>query len=137
LPLTHAYTFCVCSVSDGADDAPSCSKELAAFEDSLPAFKANGVSVVGVRNPAGVKGYEGAVKVVVDDADAMRSNIGIESDLFGLLGGRESYVVDGSGSIVGVHNNQFDPQSHVTKSLEAAEALPKGFVEELAAKLSL
>merc|ERR1719440_752648 len=39
----------------GADDAPSCSKEISAFDAAVAEFKDSGVSVVGVRNAAGVK----------------------------------------------------------------------------------
>jgi peroxiredoxin Q/BCP len=97
----------------GADDAPSCSKEISAFEEAAADFKAAGVAVVGVRNPAGVKDGTSAVKLVVDDGDEMRKEVGIEKDLFGLLGGRETYVLDASGSVASVHNNQFDPKSHI------------------------
>merc|ERR1719313_1319213 len=77
----------------GADDAPSCSKEIAAFDSELAAFAEKGVSVVGVRNEAGAKGSDAAVKLYVDEGDSIREEIGIEKDLFGLLGGRETYVV--------------------------------------------
>jgi len=108
----------------GADDAPSCSKELASFEESLASFKASGVSVVGVRNDAGAKDYPGSLKLVVDSGDDMRNEVGIAKD-FGLLGGRETFVVDGAGVIVGKHRNQFDPKSHITTSLEAVKSLQK------------
>ena len=39
-------------------------------------------------------------------------------------GGRQSYVVDATGTIQSIHNNQFDPESHVTVALEAAKELP-------------
>lgn len=110
----------------GADDAPSCSKEISAFSAAAAEFSGAGVAVVGVRNAAGVKdSTDAAVKLVVDEGDAMREAIGIEKDLFGLLGGRETYVVDGSGTVVSVHNNQFDPESHVKVSLAAIESMPK------------
>lgn len=35
------------------------------------------------------------------------------------------YVVDKSGKVVNVYNNQFDPKSHVTTSLAAVEELKK------------
>lgn len=92
-------------------------------------FKSKGVSVVGVRNAAGAKGADdeySSMKIVVDDGDSVRNEVGIAKDLFGLLGGRETYVLDAAGSVVAVHNNQFDPQSHVAVSLEAAESLPSG-----------
>ena len=122
----------------GADDAPSCSKEIAAFDEAASEFSALGVSEVGVRNAAGDKGVDSAVRLVVDDDDAMRSEVGIEKDLFGLLGGRETYVVDASGTVVGVHNNQFDPKSHVDKALAAAETIPNlNPLEQFAASLGI
>ena len=55
----------------------------------------------------------------------------------GLLGGRETYVVDASGT-VGVHNNQFDPASHVTTALAAAETIPNlNPLEQFAASLGI
>ena len=69
----------------GADDAPSCSKELAAFDDALDEFKSFGAAVVGVRNGAGAKGADevySSMKIVVDDGDSVRQQIGIEKDLY-------------------------------------------------------
>jgi len=110
----------------GADDAPSCEKEISAFSAATDEFKKDGFTVVGVRNGAGVKpSTDAAVKLVVDEDDEIRKEIGIAKDLFGLLGGRETYVLDTSGTIVEVHNNQFDPESHVKVALAAMEKVPK------------
>ena len=120
----------------GADDAPSCSKEISAFEAASGEFKEAGITVVGVRNAAGVKdGTDASVKLVVDEGDEMRETIGIEKDLFGLLGGRETYVLDSSGTVVSVHNSQFDPASHVTTAIAAIEEMPKSPVDELLAQI--
>merc|ERR1712070_918947 len=120
----------------GADDAPSCSKEISAFDAALDEFKDSGVTVVGVRNGAGVKdGTSSSVKLVVDEGDELRSEIGIEKDLFGLLGGRETYVLDASGTVISVHNNQFDPESHIKVALAAVDELPKSPIDELIASI--
>jgi peroxiredoxin Q/BCP len=124
----------------GADDAPSCSKEISAFEGTLADFADAGVEVVGVRNAKGVKETtDTPVKLVVDEDDAMREEVGIEKDLFGLLGGRETYVLDKTGTVVAVHNNQFDPASHVKVAVEALDELPPppgNPLEELLAKFT-
>jgi peroxiredoxin Q/BCP len=105
---------------------------VSAFDAAVSEFKDSGVAVVGVRNAAGVKeGTDASFSLVVDENDSIREEIGIEKDLFGLLGGRETYVLDASGTVVSVHNNQFDPQSHVTVALEAVESLPKSPVDEI------
>merc|ERR1711990_88840 len=116
----------------GADDAPSCSKEISAFDAAGSVFKDSGVAVVGVRNGAGVKSdTETSVTLVVDEDDSVRNEIGIEKDLFGLLGGRETYLLDATGTVVAVHNNQFDPESHVKIALAAVDELPKSPVDTL------
>ena len=119
----------------GADDAPSCSKELSAFDAELATFGEAGVTVVGVRNAAGAKGTDAGVKLFVDEDDAIRNEIGIEKDLFGLLGGRETYVVDSSGKVASVFNSQFDPAAHVSTALDAIGELPKSPLEGLQAQL--
>lgn len=111
----------------GADDAPSCKKELAAFDEFMDDFKSLGATVVGVRNAAGAKGADevySSMKIVVDDGDEVREQIGIEKDLFGLLGGRETYVIGPKGDVVGVHNNQFAPETHIATALTALESMP-------------
>jgi len=110
----------------GADDAPSCSKQITAFDASLSEFQKAGFTVVGVRNEAGVKeSTDATVKLVVDEGDAMRNEIDIAKDLFGFLGGRETYVLDSKGTVLSVHNNQFDPESHIKVALEAVNNAPE------------
>ena len=113
----------------GQDDAPSCSKQIAAFDANLAAFKAAGVSVVGVRSNAfsltryPVQSGSSKVNFVVDENDAVRKQIDIKADMFGFLGGRETYVVDAGGKVAAVHNAQLDVDSHVKVALDAIRTL--------------
>ncbi|GMI31688.1 hypothetical protein TeGR_g14292 [Tetraparma gracilis] len=104
----------------GADDAPSCKKENSLFSARLSEF---GVPVVGVRNAKGAKGADVAQKLVIDEDDEVREEIGIKKDLFGLLGGRETYVVDSKGTVQMVFNDQFKPEKHVELALDAVSEL--------------
>lgn len=74
----------------GADSAPSCSKQIEAFDSSLSEFQSAGATVVGVRNEKGATLEGKNVKLVVDEGDELRKELGIKEDLFGLLGGRET-----------------------------------------------
>ena len=107
----------------GADDAPSCSKQIKSFGESLSKFEAAGVEVVGIRNEAGVKGGDSPVNLVVDDGDKVRKQIDIKADMFGMIGGRETYVVDEAGKIAMVHNAQLDTDSHINNALDAVNKL--------------
>eukprot|EP00978_Attheya_sp_CCMP212_P012443 scaffold31070_cov46-Attheya_sp.AAC.6 len=107
----------------GADDAPSCKKENSLFDAKVGDFKKAGAAIVGVRNGAGAKDAVAvSQKLVIDEADAVRSEIGIKKDLFGLLGGRETYVINKKGDVEFVYNDQFKPEDHVKKSLSYVEA---------------
>ena len=115
----------------GADESPSCTKQAQAFSDS-----SLGVPIVGVRNEKGVKGFDGTkypgIKFVVDEDDEVRKEVGIAADLFGLLGGRETYVLAKDGSVASVFNNQFAPEKHIEVAAAAVDDLkssakPAGF----------
>merc|ERR1712032_1122627 len=98
----------------GADDAPSCKKE----NDE---FKKLGATVVGVRNEKGVKEDklpQLVQKLVIDEEDTIRNQIGIKKDLFGLLGGRETYVIGTNGKVEYKFNDQFNPEKHVENTIE-------------------
>ena len=113
----------------GQDDAPSCSKQIAAFDASFKAFADSGVSILGVRSNAysltryPVKSASTRLNFVVDEDDAVRKQIDIKPDFFGFIGGRETYVVDASGKIAAVHNSQLDVESHVEVALAAIKTL--------------
>ena len=86
------------------------------------------MQVVGIRNDAGVKdGFadEYAQSFYVDAGDEIRKEIEIPGDLFGLLGGRETYVVDKDGTVCMVFNGQLNPEKHVEAAREAVAGLPK------------
>lgn len=70
-----------------------------------------------------VKSASSKLSFVVDEDDAVRKQIDIKADMFGFLGGRETYVVDADGKVVAVHNAQLDVDSHVQVALEAIKTL--------------
>lgn len=113
----------------GQDDAPSCSKQIAAFDANFAAFADSDVRVVGIRSNAfaltryPVQSGSSKLSFVVDEDDAVRKQIDIKSDMFGFLGGRETYVIDAGGKVAVVHNSQLDVDSHVQVALNAIRTL--------------
>ena len=55
---------------------------------------------------------------MIDEDDAIRNQIGIKKDLFGLLGGRETYVIGKKGNVEYKFNDQFKPEAHVENTIE-------------------
>eukprot|EP00466_Bigelowiella_natans_P002680 jgi/Bigna1/130330/aug1.11_g5038 len=109
----------------GGQGSPSCTKEVQAFRDAYPEFKAMGAEVLGIsRDTADFSSSWKAENEVpfplLSDVDgSVRESYGINKDLFGLLDGRETYVVGKDGKIAMKFNSQFEPEKHVEKALAA------------------
>jgi hypothetical protein len=85
--------------------------------------------VVGVRPEKEAKGeFESkySQRFVADVDNAVRQQLDIKNDLFGLIAGRETYVITKSGEVKMVFNDQFKPEDHVDKALEAATLASQG-----------
>ena len=82
-----------------------------------------------------VKSGSDKLSFVVDENDAVRKQIDIKADMFGFLGGRETYVVDADGKVVAVHNAQLDVDSHVQVHLAAASDVLKEVNDRLELEL--
>ena len=78
--------------------------------------------MVGVRNDKGAKGADVEQKLVIDEGDEVRNELGIKKDFF-VLGGRETYVLNGQGEVELVFNDQFKVDKHVSLALDKATEL--------------
>ena len=110
----------------GADGSPSCTKEAVAFDGANEEFKKLGFEVVGVRAEKSSKdtfASKYSQRFVADSDNAVRQQLGIKNDVFGLIAGRETYVINKAGVVEMVYNNQLKVGEHVEKSLEAASAI--------------
>ena len=61
------------------------------------------------------------LKFAIDEQNAVREEIGIPNDLFGLLGGRETYLVDRKGQVRFMYQGQFNVAEHASEALAAAK----------------
>ena len=57
--------------------------------------------------------------LLADENDEVRQIFGVKKDLFGILPGRETYVINKDGVVQTVFNNQFSPEKHVEVVLKA------------------
>jgi thioredoxin-dependent peroxiredoxin len=104
---------------------PGCTLEAKAFRDSYAQMKKLGVDVYGISNdsPEDQKSFceanELPYTLLCDENDKVRSMYGVPKDLFGLLPGRQTYVINGKdGNVELVFNNQFKPEQHVEEVLK-------------------
>ena len=110
------------------DDTPGCTMEACAFRDSYSDLQELGAEVWGVSGDDAASHRRFAAKhqlpfpLLVDQGNLLRKAFGVPSVL-GLLPGRVTYVIDGSGVIRHVFNNLLDGPAHRREALEVLRQL--------------
>ncbi len=111
------------------DFTAGCTAEVCSFRDSYEDFVSAGASVVGISSQ-GVESKKGFAEkhrlpftLVADEGGRVRDQFGVKPSLFGLIEGRETYVIDGSGKVQHVFNSQIAPAKHVQEALAVLKAL--------------
>eukprot|EP00898_Chlorokybus_atmophyticus_P005747 jgi/Chlat1/6173/Chrsp41S05716 len=111
-----------------ADDTPGCTKQACSFRDAYSEFTGKGAVVVGVSgdSPASHKAFKAKYNLpytlLSDEGNEVRKAWGIPSDLFGALAGRQTYVIDRTGTVKLIFNNQFQPTKHIDETLKVLAA---------------
>ena len=105
------------------DDTIGCTKEACGFRDEYHRFSIVGVKVFGisadtVESHKKFKAkYQLPFDLLSDKDNKVRNAFGVPFDLFGLIPGRVTYVVDGQGVVRYIYNNQMNAKRHVEESL--------------------
>ncbi|HEX4573612.1 MAG TPA: peroxiredoxin [Gemmatimonadales bacterium] len=110
------------------DGTPGCTLEARAFRDSYERFTEAGAEVVGVSSDSVASHRRFAARqalpfiLLSDRGGAVRQLYGVEKTL-GILPGRVTYVIDGTGVVRHVFSSQLQATRHSTEALEALHAL--------------
>jgi peroxiredoxin Q/BCP len=110
------------------DDTPGCTMEACAFRDSYADLLALGAEVWGVSGDDATSHQRFAAKhqlpfpLLVDKGNGLRKAFGVPNVL-GLLPGRVTYVIDGSGVIRHVFNNLLDGPAHRREAMAILKKL--------------
>ena len=110
------------------DDTPGCTKEACSFRDSYEEFTDKNIKVIGIsaddveshRNFA--EKYNLPFTLLADTDNKVRNLFGVKANMFGLIPGRVTYVVDKKGEIIFMYDSQFKASSHIEESIKAIEA---------------
>ncbi|MDP2060851.1 MAG: peroxiredoxin [Flavobacteriaceae bacterium] len=110
------------------DYTPGCTKEACSFRDSYEEFKTLGAEVIGIsddsvsRHLKFSKSYKLPFILLSDSGNKVRKRFGVPSNLFGLIPGRVTYVVDKNGIIVLVFDSM-NASMHIKKAKDTIEKL--------------
>ncbi len=106
------------------DETPGCTKEACTFRDRHEEFLEFDCQVIGISSDSVNSHKQFATKhnfnfVLLADTDKkIRKLFGVPGNLFGLLPGRVTYIIDLNGKIRGIHNSQLNPVSHIEEALD-------------------
>jgi peroxiredoxin Q/BCP len=111
------------------DDTPGCTKEACFFRDQIEVFQDVGALVIGISGQS-VKShkkfadkYSLTYSLLADVDDKVRKLFGVPANIFGLLPGRVTYIVDLNGNIVHIFKSQMQLMQHVDEALRIVEGL--------------
>ncbi len=109
------------------DDTPGCTKEACSFRDSYEEFKDLGAEVIGISSDSEKSHQKFASKyglpfiLLSDEKKKVRKSFKVDNNLFNLLPGRETYVIDKKGKVIMVFNS-ISASKHMEKALEALKS---------------
>lgn len=105
------------------DDTPGCTAEACQFRDQYEEFRDVSAEVIGISadtptsHLAFAKKHRLTFTLLSDTDNRVRKMFGVQSDLFGLIPGRVTYVVDRKGVIQYIFNSQLNARKHVSEAL--------------------
>jgi thioredoxin-dependent peroxiredoxin len=110
------------------DDTPGCTKQACFLRDHYEEFKAIGAEVVGISGDSVPAHKKFASKydlpfILLSDGDkSLRKLFGVKSNIFGLLPGRVTYVVDLNGTIQMIFDDM-NASNHLEITVQKVKSL--------------
>lgn len=109
------------------DDTPGCTAQACSFRDSYDDFVDAGSEVLGISSDGSSshKGFAGKHKLqfilLSDPTGDVRKSYGAY-DLFGMMPGRVTFVIDKEGKIIHKFDSQLKPTKHIEEALNKLKA---------------
>ncbi len=111
------------------DDSPGCTKEACSFRDQFEVFSDADAMIIGISAQSVTSHLEFAKKyglnytLLSDTGNQVRKLFGVPSNLFGLIPGRVTYVINKKGEVAFVFNSQIQAEKHVDEALRILQEL--------------
>lgn len=109
------------------DDTPGCTKEACSFRDAYEDFVEMGYEVIGISSDdvASHKRFSDKHNLpfllLADEKSEVRNLFGVPRNLFGLIPGRVTYIVDENGVVVKIIDSLFNAEKHIDEALKIAQ----------------
>ncbi len=105
------------------DDTPGCTAEACAFRDQFTVFEEADAMIIGISAQSVESHLDFAKKhnlnftLLSDTGNKVRRLFGVPANLFGLIVGRVTYIIDKKGKVVFMFNSQTQSEKHVSEAL--------------------
>jgi peroxiredoxin Q/BCP len=106
------------------DDTPGCTAQACSFRDQFEDFTDANAMVVGISGQS-VESHKAfgekhrlTFTLLSDEGNKIRKQFGVPTNLFGLMPGRVTYVIDKTGKVVYIFNSQMNISGHIDESLK-------------------
>jgi peroxiredoxin Q/BCP len=106
------------------DDTPGCTKEACYFRDLYEDFVEADAEVIGISGQSTeshkqfAEKYHLSYTLLSDKGNQLRKKFGVPANIFGLLPGRVTYVVNKDGEVIHIFNSQSNITGHVEEALK-------------------
>lgn len=110
------------------DFTPGCTSEVCNFRDSYQDFQDLGAEVIGISGDSEASHkkfslkYELPYTLLSDSKGSIRKKLSVKKSLFGLIPGRETFVIDKNG-VIQMRFNNLDASRHMKKALKKVKDL--------------
>jgi peroxiredoxin Q/BCP len=111
------------------DDSPGCTKEACSFRDQFEVFSQADALIIGISAQSVESHKKFAEKyrlnytLLADEKGVVRNLFGVPTNLFGLIPGRVTYIVNKEGKVVYIFNSQIQAEKHVDEALTILKKL--------------
>ena len=111
------------------DDSPGCTKEACSFRDQFDVFGKYDALIVGISAQSVKSHLDFANKyrlnytLLSDEGNNVRKLFDVPANLFGLLPGRVTYIVNKAGKVAYIFNSQLQAEKHIEEAIRILKGL--------------
>ncbi len=111
------------------DDSPGCTKEACSFRDQFAVFEEADAMVIGINSQSVESHLKFAQKhrlnftLLSDSENKVSKLFNVKGNMFGLIPGRVTFVINKKGKIVFIFNSQTQAERHVYEALRILQEI--------------
>jgi peroxiredoxin Q/BCP len=112
------------------DNTVGCTKEACSFRDAMQDLNNLDCEVFGVSadsvssHKKFANKYRLTFNLLSDIDNTVRKSFKVPANLFGLIPGRVTYIINKEGKVVHIINSQMNPDKHIRETIEVLKSIP-------------